>query len=448
MSRRRLCGWILMVLLLALVDGGLTRAQAFVKARRQSPANAATNRQSAAIVIDHTTTDLDAIPQYWIQQAKAELRVAYGHTSHGSQPITGMAVLQADPSTAGLYDFARSGEVAPGVLSIADSTPSGDLGNPDRVTWAQRTREYLDSIGSDRNVMIWSWCGQVSTASEEDIETYLTLMSELEAEFPHVTFVYMTGHLDGSGEDGNLNRRNDQIRQFCSENGKVLFDFADIESYDPDGFYTVDLGADDGCNTSGGNWAQEWCADNGSDPLCTACSCAHSQPLNCNLKARAFWWMMARLAGWGGIVTSLPDLTPSYKAVSIPFADYGQLVTYTVAIRSALGPSTATVSALDSVPVGLLYVQGSLAATAGVADDAGAPSLTWSGVLTPQPAVTLTYVTTVAPASDGSATLALPRVITNTVVIQAGGNDPLTRTAILRTDWLRVFLPLAVQNHD
>jgi uncharacterized repeat protein (TIGR01451 family) len=410
--------------------------------------NAATNRPLEAIVIDHNTTDLDAIPEYWIQRAKAELRVAYGHTSHGSQPITGMAVLQADPSTAGLYDFVRSGEVVPGVLSIADSTPSGDLGNPDRVTWAQRTREYLDATGSDRNVMIWSWCGQVSTASEEDIETYLTLMSELEAEFPLVSFVYMTGHLDGSGEDGNLNRRNNQIRQFCRENGKVLFDFADIESYDPDGFTYVDLGADDGCSYSGGTWAQEWCAENASNPLCAACSCAHSQPLNCNLKGRAFWWMMARLAGWGGVAAGKPDLTPSYKVASTPFADYGQLVTYTVAIRSASGPATSTLSAQDSVPAGLHYVPDSLVATAGVADDSGAPLLIWSGVLTPQPAVTFTYVTTVAPAIDGSATVALPRVITNTVLIQADSNDPLTRTATLRTDWLRVFLPLAMHNHD
>jgi hypothetical protein len=81
----------------------------------------------------------------------------------------------------------------------------------------------------------------------------------------------------------------------------VLFDFADIESYDPDGIYYRDLDADDACNYSGGNWADEWCAANPGSELCAVCSCAHSRPLNCNLKARAFWWMMARLAGWDGL---------------------------------------------------------------------------------------------------------------------------------------------------
>ncbi len=45
----------------------------------------------------------------------------------------------------------------------------------------------------------------------------------------------MTGHTDGTGETGNLNLRNDQVRNYCIANDKILFDFADIESYDPDG---------------------------------------------------------------------------------------------------------------------------------------------------------------------------------------------------------------------
>lgn len=47
----------------------------------------------------------------------------------------------------------------------------------------------------------------------------------------------MTGHLNGGSgpPDGNTFLRNEQIRQYCMQNNKILFDFADIESWDPDG---------------------------------------------------------------------------------------------------------------------------------------------------------------------------------------------------------------------
>ncbi|MCB9219624.1 MAG: T9SS type A sorting domain-containing protein [Ignavibacteriales bacterium] len=252
-------------------------------------------------IINHNCTDISQIPESAIIQAKEQLHIAYGHTSHGSQITTGMSSLDNFMGGTGLYNWHDG--IEDGSLDLDDYFVSGDLGNPDRTTWAERTREYLNnSNNSDVNVVMWSWCGQASSATVEDINTYLNLMTTLENEFPQLIFVYMTGHLDGSGLDGNLHLRNEQIRNYCKANNKYLFDFADIECYDPDGNYYGDKNPTDACNYNDNgtsrNWAVEW-QDNHTEGVdWYNCSSAHSEPLNANQKAYAAWWLWASIAGW------------------------------------------------------------------------------------------------------------------------------------------------------
>ena len=253
-------------------------------------------------VIDHTSTKLGSIPSVWITTAKQNLHIAYGHTSHGSQLTDGMTGLVSFKGTAYSWNNGGSGNA----LDLHDYAMSGDLGAPDRTTWAALTRNYL-SANKDVNVIIWSWCGEVSTATETDINTYLNLMTSLENDFKNVKFVYMTGHLDGTGLTGNLHLRNEQIRNYCKSNDKILFDFADIECYNPDGVYFGDKKPNDACdydkNSDGtleANWATEWQNAHSQGTDWYSCSSAHSQPLNANQKAYAAWWLWARLAGWDG----------------------------------------------------------------------------------------------------------------------------------------------------
>lgn len=267
---------------------------------------------SGPIIIDHTCTDIWQIPESAIEQAKNTLHIAYGHTSHGSQLISGMGssgtqldtFMTNNGATPGTYVW-NDGPQA-GALDLDDYFVSGDLGNPDRITWAQRTRDYLDNpANSDVNVIIWSWCGQVN-GSEDDIDLYLSLMNQLEIDYTDVMFVYMTGHLDGTGDTGNVNIRNNQIRDYCIANNKILYDFADIESYDPDGLvHYMPLRANDNCDYDSddngsldSNWALDWQSTHTEGIDWWASGAAHSQHLNGNLKGYAAWWLWATLAGW------------------------------------------------------------------------------------------------------------------------------------------------------
>ena|GEM_PF-2564714 len=238
------------------------------------------------LIVDHlAAVDFDLIPEAYVDVAKSGYRIFYGHTSHGSQIVTGMSMV----------------DTGPGTLSIEEND-GVDLGHEGDLSWVDITRDVLDRPGGDINMVMWSWCGGVSDNTEVGIDAYLDAMDELESDYGGVVFVYMTGHLDDTGPSENLYARNNQIRDYCTANDKVLFDFADIESYDPDGSYYPD--GSDWCE-----WCDDWCASH-SCPTGECVNndhCAHSHCFNCYQKGRAFWWMMARLVGWSG---SADDTTP------------------------------------------------------------------------------------------------------------------------------------------
>jgi len=265
------------------------------------------DEQSAAtesMIIDHRHTDLKDVPLEWITKAKTNLHIAYGHTSHGSQITDGMTGLVGFAGDMYAWNNGGTG----GALDLHDQAMGGDVGYYPQ--WVDNTRSYLGQVNSatgrgsanpDVNVIIWSWCGQAAGLTEQQmISNYLAPMTQLETEYPNVAFVYMTGHTNGSGLTGNLHLRNQQIRDYCNANKKILFDFEDIESYDPDGKYFGDKSVTDSCAYSGGNWATEWQSSHTLGVDWYQCSSAHSEPLNANLKAYAAWWLWARLAGWDG----------------------------------------------------------------------------------------------------------------------------------------------------
>jgi hypothetical protein len=292
-----------------------------------------TDSNAQAIIIGHNQAhleDLKNVPPEWIDSAKAKLKLAYFHTSHGSQINSGLTPLDAFMGGEGTY--LRSEEGGPGVLYFDDHY-GPDLSNREG-TFDDETRTFLDDpANQDVNVIMWSWC-QIQNHDGDKNPGYCSNMDSLIAEYGPggskitsgiravpVQFVYMTGHVNGQGEEGRTTEINTYIRNHCVTNNRILYDFADIESYDPDDNYFLDDSVSDECyyvvDGVQGNWAIEWAAGkvmmDGEDDVAHNepnggqwynCSPAHTHAVNGNMKAYAFWYLVARLAGWEGDTTN------------------------------------------------------------------------------------------------------------------------------------------------
>jgi hypothetical protein len=242
---------------------------------------------SQGLIIDHNCLDISQIPSNYIDSVKSNIRWHYGHTSHGQQLICGLDLLeQSDPflnveiGDAYLPDFDDTLCIYNGNNNFTYIMPQGYWSTEQGRSWTFGT---LNS-NPELNVSAFAWCGELQTYTPEQMQSYLDSITSFEAAYHDVTFIYFTGNAQVGGLEGYTRHMNNNlIRQYCIDNNKVLFDFADIDSWynDEMNYYIYE----------GDTIPQE-------HPSYYGNVCGHVNELSNIQKGKAVWWLMARLAGW------------------------------------------------------------------------------------------------------------------------------------------------------
>ncbi|EYF02700.1 hypothetical protein [Chondromyces apiculatus] len=249
-----------------------------------------------AQTFDHTLTGLDQISESCINQLKAsEFVVHYVHRSHGAQLTAGANSLEASNP---LYGFEAEGIGLPSetnVLKMWDGMRTYDDSQEGDGYWAteqglEGVRAILSANPTIRYSM-WAWSYEISAQTEQTVDQYLTAMSMLEDEFPDVTFIYMTGTAEEEYEGVNRAARNEQIRAYAKQYGKILYDFEDLDAHYNGERHTATV---DGVEIPMEH--PHYVVNDGS----TGYEYTHTTQESCENKARAFWVMMASLEGCAG----------------------------------------------------------------------------------------------------------------------------------------------------
>ncbi len=230
-----------------------------------------------AIIANHTTVDITLIPDDTISLASA-LKVVVRRASVGGNIDGGLTAIQTENIK---YDRSRW------VFS--------DRGNPGWQAKVNDFSAYTAAHISEYDIFSMKFCWVDPDAI---FACYRDTLLQLESRYPAKRFIWWTMPIMNSANvDTNESHRqafNNNVRNYAADHRKILFDIADIEAYNATGVKKID---GSGNELQQDDWSQ---LDGG-----------HLNTAGARRVASAWWWLMARVAGWNG---SLPVQMTSFTA--------------------------------------------------------------------------------------------------------------------------------------
>lgn len=235
------------------------------------------------VIVDHRCVDADdsVIPQEVLDKAR-QLNVLFGHQSVGGNIIDGIHALAGRNAERYHLEFVSD----PPLEWFDENRGWGEFSageNEDPKSKADHFRRKLEreGFGKKLDVALVKYC-YVDLPAEgcqpkAVFEQYRAAMEAVEKACPKLRVVWCTAPLEEEN-NGARNEFNRLVREHCTAKNKVLFDLAAIESHDASGKATEPPAL-----------RKEYSEDGG-----------HLNEAGQLKAARAWWWLMARLAGWDG----------------------------------------------------------------------------------------------------------------------------------------------------
>jgi hypothetical protein len=249
--------------------------------------------RTPGISINYDDLNASDIPADVLSEIQT-LDVYFEHASVGQNIMGGLEALETDESR---YTFTRGGEWSDDSAGFNDTTITdwfaanngfGDnaRGNPgfsDKVTrFDSRVRSGLFAAGID--VAMFKFC-YIDSPGDGDAQTCFnqvrTIMEGLQEDYPDTVFVWWTMPIEIT-TNADRQEYNELVRTYCLENDQWLLDIADIECHDPSGTPQADASG-----------YERLFAEYASDDY------GHLNTDGSERVARAWWVLLARIAGWG-----------------------------------------------------------------------------------------------------------------------------------------------------